>query len=98
ESLARAWTALGRVLTPTKPAEAANAFRKAAELSPKQTEPHLLAAAVLEKQNDFSGAESEYKSAIALAPHLSSAREGLVRLYINANRLPEAESMLRDNL
>jgi tetratricopeptide (TPR) repeat protein len=98
ESLARAWTALGRVLTPTKPAEAVNAFRKAAEFSPKQTEPHLLAAAVLEKQSDFSGAESEYKKAIELDPHSSSARDGLVGLYTNANRLPEAESILRETL
>jgi Flp pilus assembly protein TadD len=98
ESLTRAWIALGRVLAPTKPAEATNAFRKAAELSPKDGEPHLLAAAVLEKQNDFSGAESEYKKAIALDPHSSSPRDSLVRLYLNANRLPEAESMLRENV
>jgi Flp pilus assembly protein TadD len=98
ESLTRAWIALGRVLTPAKPAEATNAFRRAAELSPKDGEPHLLAAAVLEKQNNFSGAESEYKKAIELDPHSSSSRESLVRLYVNANRLPEAESMLRDNL
>jgi Flp pilus assembly protein TadD len=94
-SLTRAYIALGRVLTPAKPAEAANAFRKAAELSPKETEPHLLAAAVLEKQNDFSGAEAEYKKAVALDP---AARASLVRLYVNANRLPEAESMLRESV
>ncbi|MCU1307380.1 MAG: Tetratricopeptide repeat protein [Acidobacteriaceae bacterium] len=98
ESLTRTWIALGRVLTSAKPADAANAFRKAAELSSKDVEPHLLAAAVLEKQNDFSGAESEYKSALALDLHSSSARDGLVRLYVNANRLPEAESMLREHL
>jgi Flp pilus assembly protein TadD len=95
ESLGRAWLALGRVLDSSKPTEAVDAYRKAAQLNAKDPEPHLLAAAALEKQNDLAGAESEYKTALSLDPRSSNARAGLTRVYIASNNFPEAESMLR---
>jgi tetratricopeptide (TPR) repeat protein len=96
ESLSRVWIALGRVLDTSKPTEALGAYQKAAELNAKDPEPLLLAAGLLEKQNDFPGAESEYKTVLSLDPRLSDARAGLTRIYIASNRFPEAESMLRE--
>jgi Flp pilus assembly protein TadD len=96
ESLTQAWIALGRVYSAERPKDALKAFAKASELSSKDAEPHLLAAALAEKQNDLPGAESEYKAALALNAQSQDARAGLIRMYISANRLAEAESLLRD--
>ena len=49
----RAWMALGNVLAASKPEEAAAAFQQAAMLDPKDPEPHLLAASLLEKQHHW---------------------------------------------
>jgi Tfp pilus assembly protein PilF len=98
ESLTRAWLMLGRVLSQDKPAEAVAAFRKAAELNSKDPEPYLLAASLLEKQNDLAGAESEYKLALAIDSHSTDALAGLVQVYSAGDRLTEAESTLREYL
>src|SRR5437868_857060 len=73
EGLVRAWLSLGHVLEATKPGEAVEAFSEAAKLQPKDPEPHLSAGAILEKQKDLSGAEREYKAALALAPNSADA-------------------------
>ena len=94
EGKARAWLSLAHVLEATKPEEAIAAYREAAVLQPKDPEPHVAAGILLEKQNKFSEAESEYKQAVALDPS-SDAVTGLANLYMRGRRLPEAKEYLR---
>ena len=94
EGQARAWLSLGHVLEGSKPEEALAAYRQAAVLQPKDPEPHLAAGLLLEKEEKFADAESEYKQALALGPS-SDALTGLANIYMRWHRLPEAETELR---
>ena len=96
--IARAWLALGRLLADNKPGEALAAFREVARLDPKNVEPHLAVAILLEKQKDYAGAEQEFKQAAVLDPKSSEALAGLVNVYMETRRLPEAEAALRHYL
>ncbi len=95
EGQARAWLSLGRLLENRKPDEALAAYRKAAELTPRDPEPHISAGLFLEGQRDFAGAESEYKQVIALDPRSTDAVLGLTNLYMKSGRMGDAEPMLR---
>jgi Flp pilus assembly protein TadD len=90
----RAWLSLGRVLENTNPDEAVTAFRRAADLQPKDAEPHLAAGSVFEKENKFADAEEEYKKALAIDP-ASDALTGLANIYMRGRRFPEAAEYLR---
>jgi len=94
EGQARAWLSLAHVLESNQPGEAIAAYRQASGLQPKDPEPHLAAGQLLEKQNQFAEAESEYKQALALDPS-SDALPGLVNLYMRGKRFPEAAELLR---
>jgi Flp pilus assembly protein TadD len=94
EGRERAWLSLAHVLETTKPDDAIAAYRQAAALQPKDPEPHLAAGQLLEKQNKFSDAETEYKQALTLDP-ASEALIGLANLYLRGRRFPEAEEYLR---
>ncbi len=94
EGQGRAWISLGQVLEKSKPDEAVAAYRKAAELRPKDPEPRLEAGLLLEKEEKFADAEQEYKAALALDPS-PDAMTGLANIYMRGRRLPEAEQYLR---
>src|SRR6266699_5192304 len=94
EGNARAWLSLAHVLEAAKPDDAIAAYRQAAILQPKDPEPHLAAGLLLEKQENFADAESEYKQALALDPS-SDAITGLANIYMRGRRFPEAEAELR---
>jgi tetratricopeptide (TPR) repeat protein len=94
EGQSRAWTSLARVLEKTKPEEAIAAYRRASALRPEDPEPHLAAGFLLEKDNKFSDAETEYKQALALDPK-SDALTGLADIYMRGHRFVEAEEYLR---
>jgi tetratricopeptide (TPR) repeat protein len=94
EGQGRAWISLGQVLEKSNPDDAVAAYRKAAELRPKDPEPHLEAGLLLEKQERFADAEQEYKQALALDPS-SDALTGLANIYMRGRHLPEAEEYLR---
>lgn len=91
----RAWIALAQTITKTKPEEALAAYRRAAELQPKETEPHLAGGHILEGENKFADAEQEYKQALAIDPKSSDAVIGLANIYMRGHRFPEAEDYLR---
>ena len=55
----------------------------------------MSAGLLLEKQNRFSDAESEYKQALAIDPTSSDAITGLANLYMRGRRFPEAAAELR---
>jgi Flp pilus assembly protein TadD len=95
EGQARAWLALAHLVENQKPADALQAYRKASELMPKDSEPHLSAGLLHERQKEFSDAESEYKEAVALDPRSSEATIGLTNIYMKSNRLADAEPLLR---
>jgi tetratricopeptide (TPR) repeat protein len=94
EGRARAWISLARVLEKNKPDEAIAAYRQASTLRPEDPEPHLAAGLLLEKENKFSDAETEYKQALALDPQ-SDALTGLANIYMRGHRFVEAEEYLR---
>jgi Flp pilus assembly protein TadD len=95
EGQARAWLALAHLLENTKPEDALAAYRKASELTPKDTEPHLSAGLLQERQKEFAAAEAEYKQVLAVDPHSTEAAIGLTNLYMKSGRLGEAEPLLR---
>jgi len=95
EGQERAWISLGRVLKASKPDDAIAAYREAAELQPKDAEPHLDAGLLLEKQEHFADAEQQYKAALALDPSSRDAVTGLANIYMRGRRFPEAEEYLR---
>jgi tetratricopeptide (TPR) repeat protein len=77
EGRARAWVSLGHVLEGSKPDEALEAFRQGAALQPKDPEPHISAALLLEKQKDYVGAEKEYQVVLTLDPQSSETAVAL---------------------
>jgi Flp pilus assembly protein TadD len=94
EGRERAWLSLAHVLESTKADDAIAAYQQAEKLQPRDPEPHLAAAMLLEKQNKYADAASEYKQAFALDPS-SDALTGLANLYMTGRKFPEAEQYLR---
>ena len=94
EGQGRAWLSLAQVLEKAKPEEAIAAYRQASALRPEDPEPHLAAGHLLERNNKFSDAETEYKRALALDPQ-SDALTGLANIYMSGRRFVEAEEYLR---
>jgi len=95
EALFTAWDVLGDIQKNDAPDEAVTAFQNAEELHPKDFGPHLAAAQILERKNDFDEAEKEYKQALELKPESAQALGGLTDVYIATKQLPEAEQSLR---
>jgi tetratricopeptide (TPR) repeat protein len=95
EGQARAWMALGQVLEKSNPEEAVNAYLQAAQLVPKNPEPHLAAGMLLEQGNKFADAEQQYKQALTPDPSSADAIVGLANIYMRGRRFSEAEDYLR---
>lgn len=90
----RAWVGLGHLLEASKPDEAASAYQQASLADPKDLEPHLLAATLLEKGHSAE-AEKEYQQALALAPGSADALAALTNFYMRQRRFADAEALLR---
>jgi len=95
EALARAWQALGHVEEKIDSQQALSAYAEAAKLSPKNPDPHLAAASLLEKQGNFDASAREFRTASELDPKSQPALFGLANVYINQKKYPEAEAVLR---
>lgn len=95
EGQARAWLSLGHALENHDPAQALQAFNKAAELTPRDPEPPLSAGLLDERQKDFAAAEGEYKKVLAIDEHSTDAAIGLTNIYMKSGRLADAEPLLR---
>ena len=91
----RAWMALGGLLESTKPDDAIAAFQQAANLDPKDPEPHLEAGMLFEKQQKARDAENEYQQALHIAPSSSDALIALSNLYMREKRFSDAEASLQ---
>jgi tetratricopeptide (TPR) repeat protein len=94
EGHARAWLSLAHVLESSKPDEAITAYQNAANLQPRDIEPHLSAGQLLEKQNRFADAEQEYKKALTIDPNSTDALTGLANIAMRAQEFAEAEDVL----
>ena len=92
---ARAWLSLGHLLETSNPEGAIEAFKQAALLDPKDTEPHLSSGPILEGLNRFADAEQEYKQAFAIDPSSADALTGMANIYMRGHRYTEAEEILR---
>lgn len=95
EGQARAWLSLAHVIEGSDPDKATEAYQQAARLQPHDVEPHLSAGALLEKQNHFADAESEYKQALAIDSSSADALTGLANIYMRGHRFADAEEVLR---
>ncbi len=95
EGQARAWLSLGHLLEVSNPEGAIEAFKQAALLDPKDTEPHLSSGPILEGLNRFADAEQEYKQAFAIDPSSADALTGMANIYMRGHRYTEAEEILR---
>jgi tetratricopeptide (TPR) repeat protein len=91
----RAWVSLAQIMEKSRPEEALAVYHEATALQPKEAEPHLSAARLLEQENKFSDAEQEYKQALALDFESMDAVIGLANIYMRGRRFPEAEDYLR---
>jgi Tfp pilus assembly protein PilF len=91
----RAWLSLAETVEKSKPDEALAAYQHAAELQPKEAEPHLSAGQLLERENKYSQSEQEYRQALALDSRSTDAVIGLANIYMRGRRFPEAEEYLR---
>ena len=95
EGVARAWQSLGHVLESSDPPQALTAYSEAARLNPKDPDPHLSAAILLEKQKNLEAAAHEYQNAADLDPKSQEAVAGLANVYAQQKKYPEAEAALR---
>jgi Flp pilus assembly protein TadD len=95
QSLSQAYLSLGHVLQKTQPEEALKAYQKAAELQPKDPQPHLEAAILLEQQKNTTAASQEFQKALDLDANNREALAGLVNTYSRSGQLPQAETLLR---
>jgi Flp pilus assembly protein TadD len=110
EGQARAWLALAHLAENKKPEDALLDYHNAAELIPKDPEPHLSAGLLHERQKQYADAEAEYKQVLALDPSSPAPRStdprtldpqtteaaiGLTNIYMKSNRLADAEPLLR---
>lgn len=77
-------------------ASAETELRKASELDPKDGNPHMLLAALLEKKGDLRGAEGQLIAAKDAAPKNLQTRVALSSLYLNLGEKDKSEQTLRD--
>ncbi len=95
DSMARAWQALGQVLQAGDPQQALAAYTEAAKADPKDPQPHIFSARLLEKQNQPDAAIREYQAALQLEPKSEEALAGLVNIYAQQKKYGDAEAELR---
>ena len=92
--LANAYERLGSVLGGAPPKEThpkmMSAAQKAIELDPDLAEPHVLLAAVYQKQWQWSNAEAEYKQALELNSNDAGAHVGYAKWLLCQGRTDEA--------
>ena len=95
EGQARAWIALGMYLEDRQPAEAIRAYEAASRLTPSDPVPYVRAGILLEKQDDFAGAEKAFLAATKLDPKSAEAFAGLANVYTRSKQLLPAAAALR---
>jgi tetratricopeptide (TPR) repeat protein len=87
---------LGRSLESTDPKSATVAYERAAAMAPQDPAPLLRLAQLAERNKDHVRAEAQYKAVLGIDPTSVDAMAGLVNIYLATERLPEAETAIRD--
>jgi tetratricopeptide (TPR) repeat protein len=95
EGQARAWLSLAHLIENRDPAQALEAYKHAADLTPNDPEPHISAGLLDERQKDFPAAEAEYKKVLGLEPQSTEAAIGLTNIYMKSGHVDQAEPLLR---
>lgn len=85
-----------KTATPGNEVAAEEELRKAATLDSKNSTPHLVLAALLEKKGDIAGAEQQYQAAVAAKPDDLQVRTALAGLYFRQGNKDKAEQSLRE--
>jgi len=71
------------------------AFQAAIASNARDADAHHYLAVTLEKMNDKTGAEKEYKAALAITPDLAEAAANLGAIYVEAQRWDDAIAVLK---
>ncbi len=79
-------------------AAASDVLLAALKLTPEQPDDTFLAAQLAEDQNNYAGAEQEYKKALVADPKSVTAAEGLARALIHQSKFADAEPVLQQAL
>ena len=79
-------------------AAASDALLTALKLTPEQTDDTFLTAQLAEEQNNYPGAEQEYRKILAADPKSIPAAEGLGHVLLREGKFSEAETALHPAL
>lgn len=93
KALRDAWISLAQVLEKSQPQAALNAYQKAMEIDPENSEAVLGTAQLAERSGNLAIAEEQYLKLIKLGR--DDVIEGLVRVYLQQKKYEEAETWLR---
>jgi tetratricopeptide (TPR) repeat protein len=94
--MAQAHQNLGLVLMEFNPGEAAEAFRRAADLQPAESRPRFLTGFALEHAGKFSEAIGQYRAALWISPKDYESHFALGRALLRAGDAPGAEEHFRE--
>ena len=94
--MAQAHQNLGLVLMDSNPEEAAEAFRRAADLQPTESRPRFLAGFALEHQGKFTEAIEQYRAALVISPKDYECHFALGRALLRTNDASGAEEQFRE--
>jgi len=94
--MAAAHLNLGLVLMDSDPANAAEAFRHAADLQPTESRPRFLAGFSLEQTGKFPEAIEQYRAALAISPKDYESHYALARVLVQTKDAAGAEGQFRE--
>ena len=94
--MAQAHQNLGLVLMDSNPGEAAEAFRRAADLQPAESRPRFLAGFALEHAGKFGEAIEQYRAALGISPKDYEVHFALGRVLLRTDDAPGAEEHFRE--
>jgi protein O-GlcNAc transferase len=94
--MAAAHLNLGLVLMDSDPANAAEAFRHAADLQPTESRPRFLAGFCLEQTGKFPEAIEQYRAGLAISPKDYESHYALARVLVQTKDAAGAEGQFRE--
>ena len=94
--MAAAHLNLGLVLVDSDPANAAEAFRHAADLQPTESRPRFLAGFCLEQTGKFPEAIEQYRAALVISPKDYESHYALARVLVQTKDAAGAEAQFRE--
>ncbi len=96
QKMAPAHLNLGLVLMDSDPGNAADSFRRAADLQPTESRPRFLTGLALERAGKFTEAVGQYRAALVLSPKDYEYHFALGRALLRNGDAPGAEEHFRE--